>query len=88
MPLAPQTSRPDARILASTRSRSGGSRVVREHERGHDGRRARAVRDDFVERGLDARVADGEDHVLDRLRQRRERRDSRARRSTDVAARD
>ena len=39
--------------------------VVSEHERGHHGRSARAVRDHFVERGLDAGVADGQDHVLD-----------------------
>jgi hypothetical protein len=56
------------------RSRSGGFAVAVDHERGHDRRGARAVRDHVVERRLDPRVRDREDHVLDRLRQRRERR--------------
>ena len=48
--------------------------VALDHQRGHHRRRARAVGDHLVERGVDARVRDREHHVLDRLGQRRERR--------------
>ena len=44
--------------------------VILQHERRHDRGRARAVRDRVLERRLDALVADGEDDVLDALRQR------------------
>jgi hypothetical protein len=38
-----------------------------QHQRRHQGGRARAVCNRTVERGFDALVADGEDHVLDGL---------------------
>ena len=44
-----------------------GHAIVLEHERRHERRGAGAMRDGFVERRLDARIADREDHVLDAL---------------------
>ena len=80
MPLAPHTTRPASRILASTRSRSGGSRSSASTNEDISGRRARAVRNDLLESRFDACIAHGKDHVLDRLGQRGRGTQSRQRR--------
>ena len=51
--------------------------VAREHERGHQRRGTRAMRNHFVECAFDPGVADGQDHVLDGRGQGGERREAR-----------
>ncbi len=48
--------------------------IIGQHQRRVDRHRPHTGIDRIVERGLDAAVVDGEDDVLDRLRQRRQRR--------------